>query len=198
MELKEIERRLPASWQTLVGGGLLVAAIASAGIALSRKRSPEQGIEVEKAITILKPAGELFAFWRQFQNLPRFTKHLVSVSVRGPITHWVARAPIGQTVEWDAQVVDEDFGHHIHWRSLPGASIPNEGAVEFEELSNGRGTVVRVALRYDPPGGEAAALLSKLFGEEPSLQVAEDLRRFRQLMEAGEVLETEGQPHGKR
>lgn len=156
-----------------------------------------RGITVRRAITINKPVEEVYAFWRDFENLPRFMQHLESV-VRDDDrrSHWVARAPAGRRVEWDAEIVEERPNELIAWRSLAGADVRNAGTVAFERGPGGRGTTIRVSLAYAPPGGKLAAVIAKLFGEEPGQQVDDDLRRLKQLMEAGEVPTLEGQPRG--
>jgi uncharacterized membrane protein len=158
--------------------------------------SKDQGINVEKAVTINKPAAELYSFWRDFENLPRFMNHLESVTVQDTThSHWVAKAPLGQTVEWDAEIVGEKENEVISWRSLAGADVPNAGSVRFRD--SGRGTEVRVSLKYQPPAGALGAAVAKLFGEEPEVQITEDLGRFKQLMETGVTATTEGQPSGR-
>jgi uncharacterized membrane protein len=156
------------------------------------------GIKVEKSVTVNRPPEEVYRFWRDFQNLPRFMNHLESVSdLGGGRSHWVAKAPAGKTVEWDAEVYNEKENELIAWRSLEGADVDNAGSVRFEPAPEGRGTVVRVTLKYDPPAGKLGSLIAKLWGEEPSQQIEEDLRRFKQVMEAGEIPTTEGQPSGR-
>jgi uncharacterized membrane protein len=157
-----------------------------------------RGIKVEKSVTVNRSPEELYRFWRNFENLPRFMDHLESVSVEGAgRSHWVAKAPAGTTVEWDAEVYNEKENELIAWRSLEGADVDNAGSVRFEATPEGRGTTVRISLKYDPPGGLIGSTFAKLFGEEPSQQIEEDLRRFKQVMEAGETPTTEGQPSGR-
>lgn len=157
-----------------------------------------RGIRVEKSVTINKSPAELYQFWRRFENLPRFMNHLESVTTTGEgRSHWVAKAPAGTTVEWDAEVYNEKEGELIAWRSLDGADVDNAGSVRFEPASGGRGTTVRVTLRYDPPGGALGAGVARLFGENPEQQIEEDLRRFKQVMETGEISTTTGQPSGR-
>ncbi len=154
------------------------------------------GIKVEKSVTINKSPAELYTFWRNFENLPRFMDHLESVknaSADGKRSHWVAKAPAGTTVEWDAEIYNEKENELIAWRSLEGSDVDNAGSVRFEQATGGRGTVVKVSLKYDPPGGIVGATIAKLFGEEPAQQIEEDLRRFKRMMEAGEIPTIEGQ-----
>ena len=157
-----------------------------------------RGVKVEKSVTINRPPEELYSFWRNFENLPRFMHHLESVRVTGgDRSHWVAKAPAGTTVEWDAEVYNEKENEMIAWRSLEGADVASAGSVHFTPAAAGRGTVVRVVLKYDPPGGVIGATVAKLFGENPEQQIDEDLRRFKQVMESGEIATTAGQPSGR-
>ena len=147
-----------------------------------------KAVKVERSVTIDKPRAELFAFWRDFQNLPRFMEHLVSVRVDSPTrSHWVARAPAGRTVEWDAEIVNEVPNEIIAWKSVGEPDVSNAGAVNFSEAPGGRGTIVRVTLDYEPPAGRVGAMLSHFLSEEPDHQIREDLRKFKQLMETGEI-----------
>jgi uncharacterized membrane protein len=124
--------------------------------------------------------------------------HLESVRILdGKRSHWVAKAPLGTSVEWDAEIINEEANELIGWRSLEGADVPNAGSVRFRPAPGGRGTEVRVNLEYNPPTGKLGAAFAKLLGEEPERQVEEDLRRFKQWMEAGEIPTTAGQPKGK-
>jgi uncharacterized membrane protein len=146
----------------------------------------ERGTRVEKSVTINRPASELYSFWRNFENLPLFMNHLESVrSMGGERTHWVAKAPAGTTVEWDAEVYNEKQNELIAWRTLEGSQVASAGSVRFEESPEGGTTTVRVTLKYDPPGGKLGSLVATLFGENPEQQIDEDLGRFKQLMEAG-------------
>lgn len=159
----------------------------------------EKGIKVKKAITIGKSADELYAFWRNFENLPKFMRHLESVTtLDGKKSHWVATAPMGKTVQWDAEIINETPNELIAWRSLPGADVDSAGSVTFKPAPQGRGTEVHVSLSYQPPAGQIGAAFAKLFGEEPNQQVDNDLRHFKNLMETGRLPTTDGQPAGKR
>jgi uncharacterized membrane protein len=156
-------------------------------------------IKVEKSTTIQRSPEELFRFWRDLPNLPRFMKHLKSVTVTGDRTsHWVAQGPAGHDVEWDAEIINEHENELIAWKSIEGSEVDNAGSVRFAKDPSGRGTFVRVSLMYHPPAGKLGALVARLFGEDPHLQIQEDLRRFKQLMEAGEIATTEGQSSGRK
>jgi uncharacterized membrane protein len=154
-------------------------------------------VRVEQTITINKPPSEVYAFWRDFANLPRFMTHLESVTSTGAgKSHWVAKAPLGKTVEWDAEIINEEPGRLIAWRSLHNADIHNTGSVRFEPAPGGRGTELRLRIEYAPPAGVVGAAVAKLFGEEPSMQTHDDLRRLKSFLEAGEIPTTDGQPRG--
>lgn len=154
-------------------------------------------VHVKRSVTINKPAAELYRFWRNFENLPVFMGHLESVSVSDEThSHWKAKAPLGYSVEWEAEVTSDVENERIGWRSMEGSDIANSGVVEFHSTAD-RGTEVKVTLTYEAPGGNIGALAAKLFGEEPGRQVAEDLRRFKALMEAGSIMKVEGQPSGR-
>ncbi|HEV2802724.1 MAG TPA: SRPBCC family protein [Pyrinomonadaceae bacterium] len=166
---------------------------------LSSKNSTTAGgaMHVQKSITIERSPEELYQFWRNFENLPRFMYHLESVRVAGDgRSHWVAKAPLGTTVEWDAEIVEDRPAELIAWRSTEGADVENRGSVRFERATGGRGTIVRVELEYNPPAGVVGATVAKLLGEEPEGQVKDDLHRFKQVIETGEVVRSESSPEG--
>lgn len=158
---------------------------------------PGGKVHVTKSVTINKSPSELYRFWRNFENLPQFMSHLESVSTSGDkLSHWKAKAPLGTSVEWDAEVTSDIPNERIGWKSIEGSDIANSGVVEFLPTVE-RGTEVKVILTYEPPAGKLGSLVAKLFGEEPNRQVAEDLRRFKSLMETGLIMKTEGQPSGR-
>jgi uncharacterized membrane protein len=160
--------------------------------------SGSRGVNIEEAVLINRPAAELYRFWRNFEQLPAFMAHLVSVrQLDSRRSHWVATAPAGRTVEWDAEIINEIPGELIGWRTLRGADVVSAGSVRFNETPNGRGTEVRVRLQYSPPAGKLGAAVAWLFGEEPSQAIREDLRRFKRLMETGEIPTVAGQPRGR-
>jgi uncharacterized membrane protein len=158
-----------------------------------------EGIKVEKSVVVNRPAPEVYQFWRNFENLPRFMDHLESVTVIDESrSHWVAKAPAGTRVEWDAVIHNVIEGELIAWRSLPGADINHAGSVHFSQVEGESGsTEVRVVLSYEPPAGKLGATIAKLLGEEPSQQVADDLRRFKQVMEASEITGNSRHPAGQ-
>jgi uncharacterized membrane protein len=162
---------------------------AETGLSQQVSVAHHQGFKISKSVYINRSPEELFAYWRNFENLPRIMSHLKSVEVQTPTrSHWVAKAPAGLSVEWDAEIINEIPGELIGWRSLEGAQVPNAGSVHFERAFNGQGTVLKVTLKYDPPGGALGMAVAKLFGEEPAVQIADDLRRFKQAIESGELI----------
>ena len=157
-----------------------------------------RGVRVEKSVTINAPPEQLFAFWRNFENLPRFMQNLESVTQHDDKrSHWVAKGPAGSNVEWEAEIINEIPNELIGWRSVEGSQIDNAGSVHFTRAFGGRGTEVRVVLRYDPPAGKIGARVSKILGEDPALNVQEDLRRLKMLVETGEIATVDGQSTGR-
>jgi uncharacterized membrane protein len=154
-------------------------------------KSEHRGIHISRAITINRSPEEVYRYWRNFENLPRFMAHLESVRVEGERSRWRAKAPAGMSVEWEAELIADRPGETIAWRSLEGAMVPNHGAVRFGVAPGGRGTEVRVVLTYEPPGGVLGATFAKLFGEEPGQQIGSDLRRLKQVLETGEVIHSD-------
>ncbi|MFB2983330.1 SRPBCC family protein [Microseira sp. BLCC-F43] len=207
-----------ANWASLIGGGALVLyglsqrslrgalmALAGGGLVYrgvtAQKEATDinQTIKVEKTVTINSSPEELYRFWHDFENLPRFMKHLKFVKVYDEKrSHWIANAPLGNSVEWDAEIINDQENRLIAWASVEGADIDNSGFVRFQPAPARRGTEVKVVIEYNPPGGAIGATVAKLFGEEPEQQIGDDLRRFKQIIEAGEIATTEGQPVGSR
>jgi uncharacterized membrane protein len=164
---------------------------------LCAQQLSRQAVRVRRSIMINRTPDELYQFWHDFQNLPRFMYHLESVRMTGQgRSHWVAKAPAGATVEWDAVITADHPNSLIAWRSLEGADVEHTGSVRFEPAPGGRGTVVTVELVYHPPGGAIGRSFAKLFGEAPEQQVQDDLRRFKQVMETGEVIRSDGSLQG--
>lgn len=156
-----------------------------------------RGVNVLESVTINRPIEELYRFWRNLENLPQFMRHLESVEkVTDTISHWRAKGPAGTVVEWDAEIHNEVPDQVIGWRSLEGADVVSAGSVNFDSAAAGRGTRVTVHLQYSPPAGRVGAALARLFGRDAETEIREDLRRFKQLIEAGEVPTTAGQPRG--
>jgi len=205
LALYGLTRGTPGGLVLAAGGGYLLyrsltghcPVYQAAGITTAH--GANEPLHAEKSVTINRPAEELYRFWRDFAQLPRFMKHLDAVRVSGDQkSHWVAHGPAGTRVEWDAEITEDRPNELIAWRSLEGAEVANSGTVRFEPAPGGRGTFVRVALDYRPPAGALGATVAQLFGEAPQQQIEGDLRRFKNLMEAGEIPTTSGQPAGKR
>jgi uncharacterized membrane protein len=144
-----------------------------------------EGTRVDRTIVIARPAADLYRFWQHLENLPRFMDNLESVTMLdGGRSHWVAKGPLGARVEWDAEVHNEIPNELIAWRSLPGSEIDQAGSVHFTPTAEG--TDVRVVLRYAAPAGKAGDLVARILGDDPSRQIADDLRRLKQVLEAGD------------
>ena len=185
----------------LAGGALILRGLtgtcgvyAALGVNTNKDRSERAGVEataghkLEEAVTLNVPPDEAFRFWRRLDNLPKFMGHLREVKVLDQRrSHWVAEGPLGTSVAWDAEVINEEQNRLIAWQSLPGSDVDTAGSVHFTRAPGGRGTEVRVTLKYDPPAGKLGAWVANLFGEAPEQQVRDDLQRFKQLMEVGEI-----------
>ena len=156
------------------------------------RQAGRQGVRVEQVTTINKPVHEVYQFWRNFENLPRFMRHLESVEELGNRrSHWRAKGPAG-SVEWDAEMLQDREDEWIAWQSVEGSGVQNSGSVRFQPAPGARGTEVRVQLQYIPPAGTIGRTIAWLFGEEPEQQIHEDLHRFKQLMETGEISISDG------
>lgn len=162
-----------------------------------RGRAGEEAL-VSRTVTINKPSQELYDFWRDFTNLPRFMDNIRSVErLDETRSRWVIEAPAGTSVEFVTRVTEDQPGRLIAWESEEGGDVRNSGRVEFTNAAPGRGTTVRATISYDPPGGAVGRLIAKLFQREPNVQARRDLRRFKQLMETGEVT-TSASPSGRK
>jgi uncharacterized membrane protein len=185
----------------LVGGGLLVQAVRGRHVRLraagtrERARVHQHGIKVSEMVTINRSPEELYAVWRDFENLPKLMRHVESVQILDSRrSRWKVRGPAGLTVEWDAEIVRDIPNELITWQSLENAEVIHAGSVSFERTPGSAGTEVRVILRYDPPGGALGATLAGLLGEEPSGQIREDLRNFKRMVEFGEFPTVKAKP----
>ena len=156
------------------------------------------GVHVRESVRVEAPVDEIYRFWRRLENLPRFMKHVTEVRETSDRTsHWVAEAPGGLVAAWDAEIINDEPGRLIAWRSIGNPDIDNSGSVRFVEVPDIDATEVSVTIDYIPPAGRVGAWIAKLFGEEPQQQINDDLRRFKQLMETGEISTTENQPRGR-
>ena len=212
--VKQLKDRSPAGAAIAAAGSALIFrgatghchVYAAAGINTARDQgdtrdalSGARGIDVEEVATINADADALYAFWRRFSLLPRFMANVVSVAeLDERRSRWVVKAPGGRTVQWDAEIINEIPGELIAWRTLAGADVVSAGSVRFTRRPVGRGAEVRVRMQYSPPAGTVGAALAWLLGHDPASVIREDLRRFKQLMETGEVPTTEGQPRGRQ
>ena len=194
-------RRIGATAAAVAGIAALDVLAASR---LTRRRTPTKTADggtytVSAGVTVNRSAEEAYALWRDFARLPAFMTHLESVKPEGETrSHWTANSPGGGSVEWDAEIVDDVPAQRLSWRSVEGADVTNSGVVRFSPAPGGRGTEVRVELTYEPPAGALGNTVARLFGEEPRQQVIDDLRRFKQILETGEVVRSDGSPEGHR
>jgi uncharacterized membrane protein len=179
----------------LLGAGLAYAAARALN---NREGDVARDVHVETSIAIDRSPEELYAFWRDFTNLPVFMMNLESVTLLDSVrSHWIANGPLGKRVEWDAEVYNDKQNELIAWRSLENADVINAGSVRFEAGPEGHGTFVRVTVNYNPPAGAIGASLAKFLGAEPQQLIKEDLRRLKQMMEAGEMATIDGQTSGR-
>jgi uncharacterized membrane protein len=178
--------------ESLPGAGYIAGrSVGQNGSAPNRKLT-----RVKKSVTINRSVEELYSYWRDFANLPEFMRHLESVQVIDrQRSHWKASAPAGRTVEWDAEITEDTPNERIAWRSLGDADVYNAGSVTFRAAPRGRGTEVHVEMEYAPPGGMIGKTIAKIFREEPSQQVTDDLRAFKQVMETGEIVLSDATVH---
>lgn len=150
------------------------------------------GLTVEKVMTINRRPQEVYDFWHNFENLPRFMKHLDTVQTIGVTTsHWKAHGPGNISVEWDAEMTEDQPGRRISWRAVENADIPNEGKVEFNEAPAGRGTELKVRIQYYPPAGTAGKVAAKILHGLNARQIEEDMKRLKQILETGEAVTSE-------
>lgn len=157
--------------------------------AIQLTRNGSHGIHAECSCVVNRNPEEVYGFWRNFENLPRFMRHLDSVVDLGDgRSHWKAKGPAGMEVEWDATIIADVPNEVITWRTLENSDVDHAGAVRFERAAGGRGTIVKINIEYNPVGGVLGAAVAKLFGEEPNQQLDDDMRRFKQVMEVGEVV----------
>ena len=168
-----------------------VAAVTALDVicAMQLSNGGKQGIHASASCVVNRPLEEVYSFWRDFENLPRFMRHLDSVTEIGEgRSRWKAKGPAGMDVEWEAMIIADVPGEVITWRSLENSDVDNAGAVRFEQAPGGRGTIVKVNFEYQPIAGVLGSTVARLFGEEPNQQLDDDLRRFKQVLEVGEVV----------
>jgi len=203
-------------WGSLLGGGTLAiygltrrsslgVALATAGGAVAylgatkAAAAARANLVARASVVVNASPEEAYRFWRNFENLPRFMHHLESVRESGQRrTHWVANGPMGSRIEWDAEIIIERPNEAIGWRSVEDSEFENDGIIEFRNATGNRGTLVDVRMRWTPPAGALGRAVAQLFGKDPSFLMQQDLRRFKALLETGEIPTTEGQPHGPR
>lgn len=176
-------------------GAAQLGRAARRSVASTGRRQRRGSIRVTRSITVNRPPEDVYRFWRDLQNLPLFMDHLESVDVVDGQSHWRARGPGGSTVEWDATMIEDRPNELLAWRSIEGADVDNAGIVELITAPGDRGTVVRVALRYEPSSRRMTSLLAKVFGPDPARELESDLRRLKQVIETGEVVCSDASIH---
>ncbi len=195
----------------LLGGGLVYRGVTghcytydALNIDTSDKHRSDEGEHVHKGrlikhtVTVNRPAEELYHFWRDVRNTTKFMTNIRSAESTGPKTsRWVSDGPMGKTFAWDSEIINDQPGRLIAWKTLPGADINQAGTVRFEPATGGRGTVVTVEVNYEPPAGLVGLAIAKVLGEDPDARTRENLRQFKQLMEAGEIPTIDGQSSGR-
>ncbi|HLU67584.1 MAG TPA: SRPBCC family protein [Kofleriaceae bacterium] len=190
--------RLATATAVTAGVALIdVMAARRLGRAVARMAgTSRRAIHVERTVTINRAPDEVYRFWRELENLPRFMTHLASVrAIDDRRSRWTVKGPAGSTVSWEAEICDDRPGELLSWRSVGAAEVPNAGTVWFTRAPGGRGTEVRVELRYDAPGGQAGAAIARLLGRSPGVEIAGDLRRLKQVLETGEVVYSDASVH---
>lgn len=205
----------PLKWSLLAGGTALAvygaarkspwsigigAATGLAGAIGPRTNGASHGVHFNRSFAINCSPERAYRYWRKFENLPSFMRHLQSVKDLGDGRwEWTARGPLEKSVRWIAEVDEDIENRRISWRSAPSASgFQISGTVEFIPATGDRGTIVEASIQYSVPGGAAGRMLAALFGKDPQFAIREDLRRFKALIEAGEIPTTQGQTHGPR
>jgi uncharacterized membrane protein len=186
-------------WRTVAATAAVVGITGVDAYAAATRSRSATLVDLHATTTIRKSPQKVYDRWHRFEDLPTFMAHLDAVTPTGPRTsHWKASAPFGRTVEWDAEIISDLPGQRIAWRSIEGSALENSGDVRFTAAPGGRGTEVHVTLQYRMPAGKLGEAVARYFGEDPHQQLDDDLRRFKQVVETGEVVRSDGAPWGKR
>lgn len=197
--LKSLAGKRPLQGLAMVAAGALFIYRGKTGychlyqaIGADSFHSEHSGLRIERVLTVNRPPLQVYEFWRNLENLPRFMQHLESVQMTGDKTsHWKARGPGAASIEWDAEMMDDYPGQQISWHSTGAAELPNKGTVEFTAAPGDRGTEVRVCIDYYPPGGAAGRAAAKLAQGINAQQLEEDLKRLKRILETGEIATAE-------
>jgi len=175
----------------LVSGATLIDAL----VATRQGQPLQRAVAIRASVTIRRSREDLYRYWRDLRNLPRFMRHVSQVTEQFGHSIWHAEAPGGVTLDWEAEIVADKPDERIAWRSVEGTTLPNHGSVEFRNAPRGLGTEVHLQIGFEPPGGAVGAALARLFDEIPEVQLRNDLRRLKQLMETGEVVHSDASIH---
>jgi len=212
--VRRTPRTRTASALPWIGAGLAAAAVIGVGaLAISRRArrknaagalelpngsaAPTGDRRVSGSVTIARTPWEVYEFWRDLRNLPRFTRHVERVTVYDETrSHWIVRAPAGRTVEWDATIIEDRPGETIAWHTVGSPDVSNAGVVRFRPAPGDQGTEVHVTLHYRPLLGAIGVAIATVLGEQPALQLRGDLRRLKQVLEIGEVMQSDASAQG--
>ena len=194
---KRSDRRRLAVTTAAVAGATVLDLVCAQQLSRGvRTRNGKMPITV--SLVIDRSPEDLYKHWRKFSNFPSFMKHVKSVEIIGECrSHWVVAGPLGTIVQWDAEITEDQPNERLAWRSVEGSDVDHSGRVRFEQAPGGRGTMMTVEMQYGPPGGTLGSAVSAWFGEDPNQSIKMDLRRFKQVMETGEVITTDGQSAGR-
>jgi len=196
--------RHPTRRMRTLSAAAAVLGVTAADVVTARGATRGSGLRsdelaVQATITVNRPVAEVFGYWHDFTNLPRFMEHLEEVTLLGSNrSRWTAKAPAGRQVAWEAEITADTAEELIAWRSVEGADVATTGKVRFQPAPGDRGTEVHVAIEYRPPAGRLGSAVAKLLGESPDQQIRDDLRRFKQVLETGEVVLSDGSPEGTK
>lgn len=198
----DIKKRPVTAFVKALAGGYLLYRGASGHCPLreligkTKVQKQPSPLLIREALTVNRPRSEVYSYWRQLGNLPLFMKHLVEVNVENEQqSQWKMRLPGGMgTVEWKAEIVEDKANELLSWRSVEGSDIDTAGEVAFSDAPGDRGTEVHVTMYYRAPAGAVGKMAGKLFRKGFEVQVRQDLRRFKQVLETGETSTIEGQP----
>lgn len=219
-EIRESNKTHKAAWGAMLAGTALSiygwtrksasgAALGVAGGAIALKAASAgpiadligSEITAGSSVTIMRPAEELYAFWKDAESVSQWMGHIDRATrLDEAHVHWVRPHPGSGTLEWTTEVTQDIANHAIAWRTASASDSDHEvsGRVEFKEVAAGRGTLVTLTLRYKLRGGLLHSGAASIIGQDPAQEIRENLRRFKMLMEAGEVATINGQCHGPR
>ena len=195
-QASKFSRKSRSSWPYFIAAG---AAAGVWAVQRAARQPGQRSYEARASFAVNCTAERAYRLWRNFEDTAQFLRHVESVRVIDD-THseWVAVGPLGKRIHWTSEIVEDRANERIAWQSLPGSEIVTRGEVEFRPRVAGRGIIVSARMDYQPPAGSASKALAMILGRHPEFTVREDLRRFKAIIEAGEVPTIAGQTHGPR